>query len=69
MDISQAFNKVWHTGLVYKIRLALPYNFYLLLKSYLNERYFYVSTNESESKHYPTKAGVSQGNVLGSVLY
>ena len=42
--------------------------FYLLLKSYLNDRYFYVSINENESKHYPIKAGVPQGSVLVPVL-
>jgi hypothetical protein len=26
LDISQAFDKVWHTGLLYKLRLPLPLN-------------------------------------------
>ena len=48
VDISQAFDEVWQTGLLYKIKLALSHNFYVLLKSYLNETYFYVSINENE---------------------
>jgi hypothetical protein len=36
LDISQAFDKVWHAGLLYKLRQALPLNYFLLLKSYLS---------------------------------
>jgi hypothetical protein len=32
LDISQAFDIVWHTGLLYKLRQSLPL---LILKSYL----------------------------------
>jgi hypothetical protein len=31
LDISQAFNKVWHTGLLYKLRQSLPLNYFLIL--------------------------------------
>ena len=34
--------KVWHRGLLYKLKLHFPDNLYLLLKSYLSERYFQV---------------------------
>jgi hypothetical protein len=27
LDITQAFDKVWHTGLLYKLRLSLPLNY------------------------------------------
>jgi hypothetical protein len=30
LDISQAFDKVWHAGLLYKLRQALPLNYFLL---------------------------------------
>jgi len=38
LEIQQAFDKVWHRGLLYKVKLHLPDHFYLLLKSYLIER-------------------------------
>jgi hypothetical protein len=31
LDISQAFGKVWHTGLLYKLRRSLPLNYFLIL--------------------------------------
>ena len=30
LDISQAFDKVWYTGLFYKMKETLPYHFYTL---------------------------------------
>jgi hypothetical protein len=40
LDISQAFYKVWHTGLPHKLRLSTPLNYFLTLKSYLHGRHF-----------------------------
>ena len=36
LDVSQAFDKVWHPGLLFKIKRILPSNHFNLLKSYLN---------------------------------
>jgi len=33
--MAQAFNKVWHHGLLFKLKSFLPSYFYLLFKSYL----------------------------------
>lgn len=69
LDISQAFDRVWHEGLLYKIRLHLPINYYLFLKSYLSERFFFVKQGEDSSMLHPIQAGVPQGSVLGPILY
>jgi hypothetical protein len=68
LDISQAFDKVWHTGLLYKLRLSFPLNYFILLKSYL------TNTLQSQSWQWfsdllPIHAGVPQGSVLGPLLY
>lgn len=69
LDVQQAFDKVWHNGLLYKIKSKLPHSFYLLLKSYLEGRMFRVKENEEYSKFYTITAGVPQSSILGPVLY
>lgn len=69
LDISQAFDKVWHIGLHLKLRQLLPLNYFLLLKSYLSNRHFIVKVGDEFSNLSPIHAGVPQGSVLGPLLY
>lgn len=69
LDISQAFDKVWHPGLIYKIKHILPSNYFNLLKSYLSERTFQTKVNEAKSDYFSISSGVPQGSVLGPLLY
>jgi hypothetical protein len=69
LDIAQAFDRVWHRGLLHKLRSTLPDQFYLLLKSYLTNRHFHVRHEDSYSELKLIKAGVPRGSVLGPVLY
>jgi hypothetical protein len=68
LDISQAFDKAWHTGLLYKLRLSFPLNYFILLKSYLTNRHFRVKV-DNEFSDLPIHAGVPQGSVLSPLLY
>ena len=49
LDISQAFDRVWHYDLLNKIKHFLPAPYYLLLKSYLQDRRFSVHVNGCDS--------------------
>lgn len=69
LDILQAFDKVWHLGLLYKLKVTLPQPYYLLLRSYLTSRIFQVKFEEQFSHFYDIHAGVPQGSVLGPILY
>lgn len=70
IDISEAFDRVWHDGLLNKLAKLLPANLYLVLQSYLHERTFLVKgANNVRSRKCQIKAGVPQGSVLGPLLY
>ena len=69
LDISQAFDRVWHQGLLYKLKKMLPINFYLFLRSYLSPRHFFVRHGNEISNLHEMSAGVPQGSVLGPLLY
>jgi hypothetical protein len=45
LDVQQAFEKVWHEGLSYKLKSKLLDQQYLVLKPYLGERYFLLGDN------------------------
>ena len=67
LDVSQAFDKVWHPGLLYKIKQHLP-TLLPLLKSYLSDRQSRTRVKGEVSALFPIKSGV-QGSVLGPLLY
>lgn len=69
LDVSQAFDRVWHAGLLLKLKLILPASYYLILKSYLEDRFFSVRYGSSTSPPKPINAGVPQGAVTAPLLF
>jgi hypothetical protein len=69
LDISQAFDRVWHHGLLYKLKKFLHPVYFLIIKSYLSDRYFSTRFGETLSSIAKISAGVPQGGILSPVLY
>jgi hypothetical protein len=69
IDISQAFDKVRHPGLLYKLKQALPHPMYSILKSYLTDRMYQVRYQDEYTSLYTISLEVPKGSILGSILY
>jgi hypothetical protein len=69
LDIYQAFDHIWYTGLTYKLRLFLHLNYFLLLKSYLNSRHFLIKFESDRTEISPAKARVPQGSGPRTLQY
>ena len=69
-DISKAFDRVWHSGLLFKLEEhGLGDGLLNWFKSYLGNRKQKVVIQASESSLSPLRAGVPQGCVLGPLLF
>lgn len=70
LDIARAFDKVWHTGLLYKlITLKFPPHLIFIIKSYLENRKFRVRVGSLLSDYFSIQAGTPQGALLSPILY
>jgi hypothetical protein len=70
LDVSAAFDSVWHDGLLYKLKLSgIPHYLYHTVKSFLQERTFQVRMGSTLSDKKKISAGVPQGAILSPTLY
>ena len=69
-DISKAFDKVFHKGLIVKLKTyGAEVNLLKLLENYLTERQQMVVLNDQTSSWQNVYTGVPQGFVLGPLLF
>ena len=70
LDISKAFDSVWHAGLLHKLKsYGISGQIYGLISSFLSNRHLRVVLDGKSSQEYPVNAGVPQGSILGPTLF
>jgi hypothetical protein len=70
LDVSKAFDRVWHKGLVHKLKAnGIGGHLLLWLEDYLTGREIRVVINGQDAPWAKTNAGVPQGSILGPLLF
>ena len=70
LDISKAFDKLWHEGLLFKLRsMGISGELYNLLGNYLSGRFQRVILNGQTFPWRPVIAGVPQDSILDPLLF
>ena len=69
LDISKAFDRVWHAGLLHKLKsYGISGQTFGLISSFPSNRRLRVVLFGKSSQEYPVNAGVPQGSILGPTL-
>ena len=62
LDISKAFHRVWHAGLLHKLTFyEISGQIFGLISFFLSKRWLEVFLDAKSSQEYPVNAGVPQG--------
>ena len=70
IDISKAFDRVWHAGVLHKLKsYRISGQIFGLISSFLSNRQLQVVLDGKSSQEYPVNAGVPQGSILGPTLF
>ena len=70
LDISKAFDRVWHAGPLHKLKsYGISTQIFGLISSLLSNRPLRVVLDRKYSQEYPVNAGVPQGSILGATLF
>ena len=68
--MTKAFDRVWHGGLLHKLKsYGISGQIFGLISSFLSNRRLRVVLHGKSSQEYPLNAGVTQGSILGPTLF
>ena len=70
LDITKAFDRVWHAGLLFKLRsYGISGQIFGFASSFCSNRRLQVDLDGKSSQEYLVNAGVPQGSILGPSLF
>ena len=70
LDISKAFDRVWHAGPFLRLKSdGILGQIFSLIPLFLSNRWLRVVLDGKSSQEYPVNTGVSQGSTLGPTLF
>ena len=70
LDMFKAFDKVWHQGLIFKLKsVGVSHSLLSLLESFLSNRFQRVLPNGEASEWLPVKVGVPQDSILDPLFF
>jgi hypothetical protein len=70
IDIQEAFERVCHTGLFYRLwKAGIKGKAWRVTKDMYTDMNAFVRTNHGDTEHFPIKIGVLQGSVLSAILF
>ena len=70
LDISKAFDRVWHAGLLHKPKsYGISGQIFGLISSFLSNRRLRVVLDGKSSQEYPVNTGVPQSSILGPIFF
>ena len=70
LNISRAFNRVWHVGLLHRLeKNGIKGNMLAWIKNYLKDRQQRVCLNGQYSDWRTILTGIPQGSILGPLLF
>ena len=70
LDISKAFDRTWHAGLLHKLKsYGISGQILGLISSFLSNRWLRLVLDGKSSQEYSINARVTQGSILGLTLF
>ena len=70
LDISKAFDRVWHVVLLHKFKsYGISGQVFGLISSFVSYRRLRVVLDGKSSQKYPVNGGIPQGSLLGPSLF
>ena len=70
LDISQAFDSVWHHGIMQKVLSSgIQGNMACFIRNFLANRRIETRVGTTQSAAYPVPSGVLQGSVISPTLF